>query len=107
MTQSITKEHDRTALNARFARHVAATETPESIGRFLYRWILTDGVGKGELSADGKSITIPISITVEVPPLASAATHKSKITGSSKFCISSFGYDLVCIKYVIESETTE
>jgi len=98
MTKSITTDHNRAALNARFTRISAATETPESMGRALHRWLLSEGVSKGEISADGKTITIPLSIPLGVPPPASPSERKT----SFGYCLSSFGYDFICIKAQVE-----
>lgn len=78
------------------------TETPESLGRFLYRYVMTEGVAKGQLSDDGRTVTIPFEVTVTLPAAGATGSGDTARKVVTKNCWTAFGAELLCFQQSYE-----
>ena len=94
MTSTVSPDVIKT-LSKTLGTALDATETPESMGRALYRHLLTNAATQGQVSADGGSIDMRVSARLTVP-------SPSERTVRVQLCISAFGYDIACVGSVID-----
>ncbi len=87
-----------TSLTQTLGSALSATETPESMGRALYRHLLTNAAAQGQLSADGSQIDMQVAARLTVPTSSDPTERKVRV----QLCISAFGYDVACVGSVID-----
>ncbi len=89
-----------TALTKTLSSALSATETPESMGRALYRHLLANAATQGQISADGGTIEMQVNAKVSAPIPSDGGVTERKVT--VKLCISAFGYEIACIGSTID-----